>query len=198
MSHRTKHLPPLSGLAHLVREFRYHEVSRQLLAVVLIALFAFTSSPIPVLAYVGLPLALLGMLIRFHASGFVMKNEQLAQHGPYALMRHPLYTGNIALVTGFALAASTWWALPLALVFFWFYYPTAIEYEDSKLRRLFGGQWDAWAGETPALMPRIGRIGQLFSGKWSFALSTKRNGEIFIVAFVLVCLIVVMRRLGAM
>jgi hypothetical protein len=36
MSHRTADLPPLTGIAHVIRELRYHEVARQVLAVVLV------------------------------------------------------------------------------------------------------------------------------------------------------------------
>ena len=196
MSHRTQDLPPQSGIARIIRELRYHELSRQLLAVVLVALFALTANPVSLLVQIGLPLAFIGMLIRFHASGFVLKNKELATQGPYALMRHPLYTGNIALVTGFALANNSYWAIPLALVFFWFYYPPAIEYEDRKLRSIFGERWQHWAAQTPALLPRLSRIGDLFKGSWSFMLSTKKNGEIFFVIFALVCMVIVLRRLG--
>jgi protein-S-isoprenylcysteine O-methyltransferase Ste14 len=196
MSHRTQDLPPQSGIAHFIRELRYHELSRQLLAVVLIALFALTARPVAVLVQIGLPLAFIGMLIRFHASGYVLKNRELAREGPYALMRHPLYAGNIALVTGFALAAGTYWALPLALAFFWFYYPAAIEYEDRKLSAIFGEQWREWAAQTPALAPRLSRLGDAFRGAWSFARSTRNNGEIFIAIFIVACMGIVLRRLG--
>mgnify|MGYP001819150992 FL=1 len=74
MSHRTQDLPPQSGIANLIRELRYHELSRQLLAVVLIAVFAFFARPQMLLVQIGLPLAFIGMLIRLHASGFVLKN----------------------------------------------------------------------------------------------------------------------------
>jgi protein-S-isoprenylcysteine O-methyltransferase Ste14 len=196
MSHRTQDLPPQSGIASFIRELRYHELSRQLLAVVLIAVFAILSQPQMLLVQIGLPLALIGMLIRLHASGFVLKNKELAREGPYAMMRHPLYTGNIALVVGFALACSTYWAIPVALVFFWFYYPPAIEYEDRKLRRIFGERWEQWAAETPALFPRLSRIGKTFQGSWSFSRSTRNNGEIFIAVFVVICMAIVLRRVG--
>lgn len=197
MSHRTQDLPPRTGIARVIRELRYHELSRQLLAVVLIGVFAFASTPTLLLAQIGLVLAFVGMLIRLHASGYVLKNRELAQDGPYALMRHPLYTGNIALVSGFALANSTWWALPVALAFFWFYYPPAIEYEDRKLSGIFGEQWKQWSARTPALVPRLSNLGRAFEGSWSFVRSTRNNGEIFIVIFVFVCLAIVLRRLGA-
>jgi protein-S-isoprenylcysteine O-methyltransferase Ste14 len=154
-----------------------------------------TARPVVVLAYAGLPLALLGMLIRLHASGFVLKNKLLATTGPYALMRHPLYTGNILLVAGFALAGSTWWGVPLALAFFWFYYPPAIEYEDRKLHRLFGEAWTQWSRHTPALLPRISNARQFFDGSWSFSKSARQNGEIFIVIYILLCLALVIRQM---
>ena len=54
MSHRTADLPPLTGIAHVIRELRYHEVARQALAVVLVLLYTVTAAPIPVLAAIGL------------------------------------------------------------------------------------------------------------------------------------------------
>ena len=193
MSHRTADLEPLTGIARFIRELRYHEIARQGLAVVLILLYALTANPTPFWAWVGLPLALLGMAVRFHASGFIMKNRELATAGPYALVRHPLYTGNILLVVGFALANVSLWALPLALAFFWFYYPPAIEYEDRKLHRIFGTAWEDWALETPALLPTLANANRLLDGDWSFEKSTMKNGEAFIVVFVLICAWLVIR-----
>jgi protein-S-isoprenylcysteine O-methyltransferase Ste14 len=188
MSHRTRELPPASGFAHIIRELRYHEVSRQSGAVLLIAVLALAADPVPALVYIGLPIAFLGMLVRLHASGFVVKNKELATTGPYALVRHPLYTGNIVLIVGFALASSLWWSLPLSIAFFWFYYPAAIEYEDRKLQRLFGDAWERWSSETPALMPKLANADRLFAGSWSFVKSTVRNGEVFIAIYILACM----------
>ena len=187
MSHRTEDLPPLTGIAHVVRELRYHEAARQSFAIILVILFAATAAPRPLLVAIGLPIALVGAVVRLYASGFIVKNQELATDGPYRFVRHPLYTGNILLVVGFALAGSRWWGLPLAVFFFWFYYPTAIEYEDRKLRRIFGAAWEQWSASTPALMPRLGRARPAAAGdrSWSIAVSTARNGEI---VFVLICL----------
>ncbi len=189
MSHRTADLPPLSGVAHVIRELRYHEVARQVLAVVLIVLYAATAAPNPALAAVGLPIAVAGALVRLYASGFIVKNQELATDGPYRFVRHPLYTGNILLVVGFALAGSRWWGIPLALAFFWFYYPTAIEYEDRKLHRIFGAAWEQWAARTPALLPRFGSVPPEGAGdrRWSLAVSSKRNGELVLLAFSFIC-----------
>jgi protein-S-isoprenylcysteine O-methyltransferase Ste14 len=186
MSHRTADLPPLTGLPHVIRELRYHEVARQALAVVLVLLYAVTAAPLPTLAAVGLAVGLLGAFVRLYASGFIVKNKELATDGAYRFVRHPLYTGNILLVTGFAVAGSRWWGIPLALFFFWFYYPPAIEYEDRKLRRIFGSAWEQWSARTPALMPRLGAPRDRGDRRWSLAVSNK-HGELVFVAFALAC-----------
>jgi hypothetical protein len=98
-----------------------------------------------------------------------------------------LYTGNILLVLGFAVANATLWATPLALAFFWFYYPPAIEYEDRKLSRIFGQTWSEWASRTPALVPRFSNAASARGGRWSLKTSLRKNGELLIALFVLYC-----------
>lgn len=186
MSHRTADLPPLTGIAHVVRELRYFEGARQGFAVILVILYTITAKPIPALAAIGLVVGLVGAFWRLYASGFIVKNHELATGGAYRFVRHPLYTGNILLVLGFALAGSRWWAIPLALFFFWFYYPTAIEYEDRKLRRIFGTAWETWSARTPALMPRFGGSSASAGGHWSLAVSNT-HGELLFVAMALIC-----------
>ncbi|MEE8237446.1 MAG: isoprenylcysteine carboxylmethyltransferase family protein [Gammaproteobacteria bacterium] len=188
MSHRTDELPPLTGLRHAVRELRYHEASRQVLAVVLIALFALVARPTFELLLLGAPLVLAGTGSRLYASGFISKNEQLATHGPYALVRHPLYTGNIMIIIGFSIASGVWWAAPLALLFFCFYYPAAIEYEDRKLRRSFGLDWETWSARIPALVPTLSNLAAASEGSWSLKKSSRQNGEPIIVLYVLLSL----------
>jgi protein-S-isoprenylcysteine O-methyltransferase Ste14 len=187
MSHRTADLPPLTGVAHVIRELRYHEVARQVLAIVLVIVYSVTAVPVPLLAMIGLALGLVGAFVRLYASGFIVKNQELATDGAYRFVRHPLYTGNILLVVGFALAGSRWWGIPLALFFFWFYYPTAIEYEDRKLHRIFGTAWEQWSARTPALMPRFGGAPAAAGDRrWSLAVSNT-HGELVFVAFAVIC-----------
>lgn len=195
MSHRTQDLEPRSGLSHYIRELRYHEVSRQSLAIFLILIYTLTQRQIPIAIIVASAVPIgIGTIWRLYASGFIAKNQELACNGPYALVRHPLYTGNILIVIGFSAGNGNWWAIPLALAFFWFYYPAAIEYEDRKLKRLFTEQWQTWAGRTPALIPAFGNIANIGGGRWSLAKSLKRNGEIFIAIYVLGCLAWILRQ----
>lgn len=199
MSHRTRHLPEARGLSRIIRELRYHEASRQVFAIVLIILFAVVGRPaVPVLYYAGLVLIVLGMWIRMWASGHVKKNKVLATDGPYAYVRHPLYVGNILLLAGFVLAAQLIWAVILVAVFLWFYYPTAIDYEDHKLHNLFGEEWERWRQNTKALIPTRPQAGSArLSGKseWSLKQSLLQNGEPLIVLLVIICAYVLFGRL---
>ena len=188
MGNRTADLPELSGLAHLIREMRYHEFSRQAIGIVLLAVFVIWASPRPEMFWVGAVIALLGILVRLYASGFVMKNKELATDGPYAFVRHPLYTGNILMLVGFCLANGQIWPWFVGAFFLWFWYPTAISYEDNKLERIFDDSWRAWSANTPALMPRRVSGNQSSENHWSFIKSMRQNWEPVIVVYSLVCL----------
>lgn len=196
MSHRTRHLPPTNVVNRLIRELRYHEASRQLLAIVLIIIFTVYGAPqTPWLFHAGIVVAAIGTLIRLWASGHVKKNKILATDGPYALVRHPLYVGNILMLFGFAAAAELWWTGPLVLFLLWFYYPPAISYEDRKLHNIFGDDWLNWRRSTRALIPTWPPAGNL-SSSWSFRQSLIGNGEPVIVAFAIVCAYLLFTRLS--
>jgi protein-S-isoprenylcysteine O-methyltransferase Ste14 len=181
MGQRTRELPPLTGIAHLIREWRYNEVARQGLGLLLMPVYALLAQPVPVLFIAGAALALAGAIVRLYASGFIVKNQQLATEGPYSLVRHPLYTGNLLLLAGFTVASGLWWAGVVSVWFWWFYYPTAIDYEDRKLRRIFGERCTDWQRATPAVLPRS--IIATRGGTWSLRTSLSRNVEPLVLAY---------------
>ncbi len=195
MSHRTEDFAPDGALKRFIRKLRYHEASRQVLAVVLILWFSVTAIPYELVVALGTPFIVAGTALRLFASGFIAKNRELATDGPYAIVRHPLYTGNIAIVSGFAIASGQWWAVVIALAFFWFYYPTAIEYEDRKLHKLFGDRWLRWASRVPALVPSFRNLGDAVGGGWSFRQSLLKNGEPVIALVIAACLVNIIRQL---
>lgn len=151
---------------------------RQFLGIALIALLCVVGAPTtpPVFA-VAAGLVMLGILIRLWASGHIKKDQELAQDGPYALVRHPLYVGNLILLAGFCLASGQWWSYPAAIAVVWGFYPPAIRREDAKLERLFPERWRQWARSTHALIPRFDRLDQCRGGAWSFTQSLRANGE---------------------
>lgn len=174
---------------------RYHEASRQIIGLLLSVFFAAIAQPIPWALYLATVFVVLGVVVRLWASGFIMKNKELATNGPYALVRHPLYVGNILIVYAFAGASGIWWTFVIATAFFVFYYPPAIEYEDRKLAAIFGDAWQEFAKHTPALLPTLGGRQRDLGGHWSFKTSMTANLEPIIAVFLLACLLFIYTRL---
>ena len=93
--------------------------------------------PLPAAVAWSLALVLPGLWLRGYASGYVKKNSELTQTGPYARTRNPLYLGSMFIAAGFALALLSW---PLALVLaagFAVIYIPVIAGEERFLRATF-------------------------------------------------------------
>ncbi|MBW7931337.1 MAG: isoprenylcysteine carboxylmethyltransferase family protein [Gammaproteobacteria bacterium] len=181
MGSRTRDLPPRTGIAHIIRELRYSEAGRQYIGLLLMPVFALLGDPESRSFLPGLLLACSGLLVRLYASGYIVKNQELATTGPYSVVRHPLYLGNLLLLAGFGVMSDRWWALPVAVLFWLFYYPPAIEYEDRKLRRIFGPACAEWQRRTPAVLPSC--LLPKRDGQWSLRTSMRRNAEPLVIAY---------------
>ena len=124
------------------------------LGFVFAAIFLALAHPSAESLLVSLLLVLPGLWLRGYAAGYVKKNRELTQTGPYAYTRNPLYLGSMLLAFGFAGASQS---LPLivllAALFFAIYLPT-IRSEEQFLRATFPG-FDAYAQSVPRLFPRI-------------------------------------------
>jgi protein-S-isoprenylcysteine O-methyltransferase Ste14 len=100
----------------------------------------------------GLPVSILGLLLRGWATGHLAKNQQLATSGPYAYIRNPLYVGTLIVAAGIVIAsASIWLAVVFALVFFLVYLPV-IELEEQHLRQIFP-EYAEYATRVHRLLP---------------------------------------------
>jgi len=95
-----------------------------------------------------------GVWLRGYAAGYVKKNAELTQTGPYAHTRNPLYLGSILIAVGFAVAARSWpMAVVLVAMFLAIYLPT-IRSEEEYLRAHFS-DFDEYAKRVPRLLPRL-------------------------------------------
>ena len=138
----------------------------------LVALFTWLSRPTAGSLVAGLPLSILGLLIRGWAAGHLAKNERLASTGPYAHVRNPLYIGTLLVAAGLVIAArEPWLAVIFAAVFLLVYLPV-IELEEQHLRNLFP-EYEQYASQVPTLRPRLTPVA---SGTFRWALY-RRNQE---------------------
>ncbi len=114
--------------------------------------------------WVGLGVLFAGMAFmiwaRLHLgrywSGYVTLKEghRLIRSGPYALVRHPIYTGFLAAALGSALVAGTGDAFAgvacMAIAFL-----LKMPREEAILRREFGEEFDQFKRGVPRLIPFI-------------------------------------------
>jgi len=85
----------------------------------------------------GLPVSLLGLLLRGWATGHLEKNIRLAESGPYAYLRNPLYVGTLLVAAGLVIASRRWLLAALFAAVFVLIYLPVIELEEQHLRALF-------------------------------------------------------------
>jgi protein-S-isoprenylcysteine O-methyltransferase Ste14 len=92
------------------------------------------------------------------SSGFGVQlnvEHRLVTHGPFALVRHPLYLGLQVAAVGGVLLYRTWTFVFVTGSFLAL--SIRARREEEALRMEFGEQWEAYARRVPAWIPRMRR-----------------------------------------
>jgi protein-S-isoprenylcysteine O-methyltransferase Ste14 len=77
----------------------------------------------------------------------------LVQTGPFALVRNPLYLGNIILWVGFATSAGLLWLIPIFVVVLGLEYHAIVQWEEQLLELRRGNEYKAYAARVPRWVP---------------------------------------------
>ncbi len=80
---------------------------------------------------------------------------QLRTAGPYSLVRHPIYTGVLAVVVGIIIRSRSFVVLAVGAATIAFFYVKS-NWEEGQLRRRYP-DYDAYASRTPRFVPRLNR-----------------------------------------
>jgi protein-S-isoprenylcysteine O-methyltransferase Ste14 len=86
------------------------------------------------------------------ASVTVKEGHELIRTGPYAYVRHPIYTGLITAVLGTAIVSGTVRAA-LGLVIITVSLIRKLRTEEGFMRETFPGEYQRYSAQTPALIP---------------------------------------------
>ena len=160
---------------------RWQQIARRVrvpLGFLIAALYLFElwrRAPRPSAVGLSLILVLPGLWLRGYAAGYVKKNRELTQTGPYAHTRNPLYLGSILIAAGFAVALLSWPVAAMLTAMFLIIYVPVIASEERFLRSNFA-DFEAYCRRVPRLIPRItpahppGAKTEVSAGKFSFAL----------------------------
>ncbi|HET7103186.1 MAG TPA: isoprenylcysteine carboxylmethyltransferase family protein [Terracidiphilus sp.] len=161
---------PPDWIAHWQRLARRIRVPLGFLVAALYLFELWRRSPQPAAIAWSLALVVPGLWLRGYAAGYVKKNRELTQTGPYAHTRNPLYLGSMLIAAGFALALLSWAvALVLAAGFLLIYVPV-IAAEERFLHAAFK-EFNAYCRRVPRLIPRLTPAPcPAARGRFSFAL----------------------------
>ena len=166
------------------------------LALLLVGVRA-SEGPSQVPLIVGTVTVLGGELLRLwavHHIGVISRTRSdrlgpLVSTGPFALVRNPLYLGNIALWAGFAVAARVAWAVPIFIAVLGVEYHAIVRWEEQLLEARRGDEYRAYAAHVPRWIPTfraVQPVGLSAQHSWRDTLFSERGTLIAIgVAYLL-------------
>jgi protein-S-isoprenylcysteine O-methyltransferase Ste14 len=82
----------------------------------------------------------------------IKQGHELVMTGPYALVRHPIYTGLLLAFAGTALARGEWRGV-LAVLIAWAALWRKLRVEERWMSGQFGERYEAYKRRVPALVP---------------------------------------------
>jgi len=95
----------------------------------------------------------LGRQLRIDAG--LSSDHELITHGPYRLVRHPIYTSMLCLLLGTGFALASWPLLAAAVVFFIAGTEIRIRIEEQLLISAFGNRYEQYRRDVPAYIPLV-------------------------------------------
>lgn len=114
---------------------------------------------------IGIALILAGIAIRavaiatlwryFSVDVTIRNDQQIVQHGIYAHLRHPAYTGSLLAFIGLGVAFGSWLSLAIVSVFAVAGMSYRIAVEERALTDHFGDAYRLYASRTKRLIPGI-------------------------------------------
>jgi protein-S-isoprenylcysteine O-methyltransferase Ste14 len=117
----------------------------------------------PLLGTFGVALVCLGLALAVYARVYLGRNwgmpmsrkvdPELVTGGPYAKVRHPIYSGVTLAMLGSAIGDGVYWALPLVLSVPYFIY--SARREEELMRKQFGERYRDYMRRTKMIVPFV-------------------------------------------
>jgi protein-S-isoprenylcysteine O-methyltransferase Ste14 len=109
------------------------------------------------LEWVGYVLVVVCVLGRAWCSAYIAgrKNRELVDHGPYSVVRNPLYAFSLIGLTGIGLQTGSLTLAALLLLGCCLYYGVVVRREESHLLRAFPIAYGRYRASTPRWLPDV-------------------------------------------
>jgi len=141
----------------------------------------------------GFAVAAFGEMIQIWAASQLHKDRTLADSGPYAHVRNPMYIGRFFVLLGFLLLLHNLYVVGAYVVLYAVYAQNRVAREEARLTEVFGKSYAAYCSEVRRWLPRVtpyrGTSGRRLSWSRIVANHEYRNAA----ALAAVCLLVALR-----
>ena len=104
--------------------------------------------------YLGILISLIGFILRIYAVNYLGKNftlavqttdnQQLIDHGPYAIVRNPAYTGSILSILGLSITSLNPITIIICFLLLLAGYSIRLRIEEDALHNHFGKNYEAY------------------------------------------------------
>jgi protein-S-isoprenylcysteine O-methyltransferase Ste14 len=131
----------------------------------------------------GIGIVVLGASIRLWGTKhigrrmpWVKKKEKiLVKTGPYAMVRNPLYIGNLFIAAGLSIVSELIWMVPFVILYLFIFYHLVVLHEEKKLSERWGEEYAAYMREVPRWIPRLHHLQRAKGGgfEWRDALRSE-------------------------
>ena len=122
---------------------------------ILAIVYFWLARPDAVSLWTGGAVVATGLIVRGWAAGVLEKDRELAQSGPYAFTRNPLYLGSFVIGVGAVVAGGRIWIGAVFLAFFTWTYRGAMARESGRLEERFGERYRRYRQAVPVFVPRL-------------------------------------------
>ena len=141
--------------------FRHRTIIPLPLVIAAVVIPAGGVAPAWLVAAIGVALTILGEMIRLWAVRYIgavsrTRSERLGPliaAGPFAIVRNPLYIGNIVLWVGFAIAAQLLWLVPIVIAVLAVEYHAIVTWEEQLLEARLGEDYRVYTQRVPRWIP---------------------------------------------
>ncbi len=99
--------------------------------------------------------AIVALGASFRTTVEVDPGQAVVARGPYRWIRHPSYTGLLAILAGLGLAAGSWLSLAVCVVLPLPAIVWRIRVEEAELERVLGDAYRGYAATRARLIPRV-------------------------------------------
>ena len=138
----------LEGAAFAIASFHYPSWPQPSIARMVVSIALGLSAP----AIAWFAVSALGNQWRLDAA--LNSDHDLIQSGPYAIVRHPIYSSMLAMLLAMGLMLSTWLLLLPALAVFFVGTEIRVRAEEKLLIERFGNRFEEYR-RVPAYIPGL-------------------------------------------